>query len=86
MACKAPNLHGLFAQLGLAADELAILRFIHHHRPLSDGVPLLQAPFWTPAQAAVLWKLQRRSTPWRGVLAQLDAALRGHHGAQQESA
>ena len=86
MSCKEPNLHELFAQLGLAADELAVLRFIRQHRPMPDGVELLHAPFWTPAQAAVLWKLQRRGTHWAKVLAQLDTALRGHPMDQQESA
>lgn len=87
MACKQPNLHMLFVQLGLAADDLAVLRFIRQHRPLPETVEMLHAPFWTPAQAAVLWKLQRRGAPWTEVLAQLEAALRSPHGgAQRESA
>lgn len=86
MSCKAPSLPLLFVQLNLAADELAILRFIRHHRPLPDSVDLLHAPFWTPAQAAVLWKLQRRGSPWCGVLAQFEAALRSRQGVHQESA
>lgn len=86
MSCKEPNLHELFAQLGLAADELAVLRFIRQHRPMAEDVELLHAPFWTPAQAAVLWKLQRRGAHWAKVLAQLDTALRGHQEGHKESA
>ena len=86
MPRKAPNLQALFVQLGLAADELAMLRFIRQHRPLPADVDMLHAPFWTPSQAAVLWRLRRRGPHWIEVLAQLEAALRGHHGQQQESA
>lgn len=86
MACKQPNLQVLFLQLGLAADDLAMLRFIRQHRPMPEGMEMLHAPFWTPAQAAVLWKLKRRGALWVEVLAQLEAALRSTHGAQRESA
>jgi len=86
MPSKAPTLQALFVQLGLAADELAILRFIRQHRPMPPDVDMLHARFWTPSQAAVLWRLRRRGPHWVEVLDQLEAALRGHHGQQQESA
>lgn len=86
MPSKAPTVQALFVQLGLAADELAILRFIRQHRPMPPDVDMLHARFWTPSQAAVLWRLRRRGPHWVEVLDQLEAALRGHHGQQQESA
>ena len=86
MRRKAPTLPTLFVQLGLAADELAMLRFIRQHRPMPAEMDFLHAPFWTPSQAAVLWRLRRRGPHWVEVLAQLEAALRGHHRQHQESA
>lgn len=77
MCLRPPSLSVLFVQLGLHGDELGVLRFIRQHRPLPAETDLLKAPFWTPRQAALLWRLQRRGSHWAQVLAQLDAALRG---------
>ena len=86
MSIRRPCLATLFARLGLPADEVSVRRFIRHHRPLPPEVSLLQAPFWSPAQAAVLWKLHRQSSHWGEVLLQLEGALRQSGQSRQESA
>lgn len=86
MSLKPPSLEILFVQLGLPGDEFSVRRFIRQHRPLAQEVDVLSAPFWSPAQAAVLWKLRRRSPHWCTVLAQLEAALREPSSPAQESA
>ncbi len=64
----------LFAQLGLPADEAAIERFIATH-PLPDTVPLADAPFWSPAQAAFLRDELREDADWAEVVDQLNVRL-----------
>ncbi|WP_077035702.1 DUF2789 domain-containing protein [Pelomonas sp. KK5] len=66
----------LFAQLGLPDDDASIGRFIHAHRPLPPDVLLAQAPFWTPAQAALLNDGVGRDADWAEVIDQLNLALR----------
>ena len=44
----------LFQQLGLPDDVASIERFIRAHRPLSNAIPVAEAPFWTPSQAQFL--------------------------------
>jgi len=73
-----PRFSDLFAQLGLAHDELSIRRFITQHQPLADGVELHQAPFWSPAQAAMLQEKIKADDNWALVVDQLNAALREH--------
>ncbi|ATE61129.1 DUF2789 domain-containing protein [Thauera sinica] len=48
------ELSELFGQLGLPDDAESIQRFIASHRPLPPGVPLADAPFWSPSQAQFL--------------------------------
>ena len=81
MCRKSPNFTLLFQQLGLPADEVGIKRFIRQHRPLPVHVEWQRAEFWTPAQAAVIWKLQRRGRAWKPVLAQLESQLRGEEAS-----
>jgi hypothetical protein len=66
----------LFQQLGLPADEPSIRAFIGTHRPLAGGVPLHEAPFWTPAQAALLREQIVQDADWAPVIDQLNVALR----------
>ncbi|MDY0746089.1 DUF2789 domain-containing protein [Paucibacter sp. R3-3] len=66
----------LFAQLGLPDDDASIGAFIRRHRPLPPDVLLAQAPFWTPAQAALLGDEVRRDADWAEVIDQLNLALR----------
>lgn len=66
----------LFQQLGLPADEPSIRTFIAAHRPLAGTVPLHEAPFWTPAQAALLREQIVQDADWAEVVDQLNVALR----------
>lgn len=66
----------LFAQLGLAADPQEIRRFLAAHAPLDPAVRLEDAPFWSPAQAALLREKLLEDADWAEVVDQLSAALR----------
>jgi hypothetical protein len=65
----------LFAQLGLPSDGPAIARFIHSHGPLPAGMALADAPFWTPAQAALLKQQLQDDADWAEMVDQLNLAL-----------
>ncbi len=65
----------LFSQLGLPADDAGIAAFLHTHAPLAAGVPLAEAPFWTPAQAALLKEELLEDADWAEVVDRLSAAL-----------
>ncbi|MCX2864810.1 DUF2789 domain-containing protein [Paucibacter sp. PLA-PC-4] len=65
----------LFAQLGLPSDEAGIRGFISSHRPLPADMRLADAPFWSPAQAALLREQVRQDADWAEVIDQLNAAL-----------
>lgn len=74
-----PHFHrftDLFAQLGLASEPDAIEQFLHKHAPLAAELRLSEAPFWTPAQAALLRESLRADADWAEVVDQLNAALR----------
>ncbi|AOY97267.1 hypothetical protein BKK79_31550 [Cupriavidus sp. USMAA2-4] len=66
----------LFAQLGLPADDAGIRAFLATHAPLAAGIALADAPFWTPAQAALLRDEILEDADWAEVVDRLDAALR----------
>lgn len=66
----------LFEQLGLPADDLSIARFLRTHAPLDAPLPLHEAPFWTPAQAALLKEELLVDADWAEVVDRLSAALR----------
>lgn len=66
----------LFAQLGLPNDAIGIARFIALHSPLAGDVALADAPFWTPAQAALLRDGVSQDADWTELVDQLDTALR----------
>jgi hypothetical protein len=66
----------LFAQLGLPNGEADIRAFIEQHSPLSQAVRLEEAPFWTPAQAALLREQLLVDADWAEVIDQLNVALR----------
>jgi hypothetical protein len=70
------DMSSLFAQLGLPADGVAIDRFIADHGPLPAGMPLAEAPFWTPAQAAFLSEGILVDADWAEVIDALDGELR----------
>lgn len=66
----------LFAQLGLPSDVPSIATFIQSHSPLDPGTRLEDAPFWTPAQAALLREQIVEDADWAEVVDQLNLALR----------
>lgn len=67
----------LFAQLGLPSDVQDVSAFIRQHSPLADHVRLEDAPFWSPAQAALLRDELLRDADWSELVDQLNLALRG---------
>lgn len=66
----------LFAQLGLYTDAASIAAFIQRHAPLDPAIRLEDAPFWTPAQAALLRDEILGDADWAEVVDQLNLALR----------
>lgn len=71
------DLSALFKQLGLAADQASIERFIGLHAPLPQSCQLADAAFWTPAQASFLREEILEDADWAEVVDQLDVLLRG---------
>ncbi len=74
-----PNFHRfseLFKQLGLPSDDDHVAAFLQVHRPLPGDICLADAPFWTPAQAALLREEWAEDADWAEVVDRLDAALR----------
>ncbi|MBB6054827.1 MAG: DUF2789 domain-containing protein [Gammaproteobacteria bacterium] len=57
------DLAALFSQLGLANDEQSICRFIESH-PLSAGMTIGDAPFWTAAQVEMLQQAFTDDAEW----------------------
>lgn len=70
------NMSNLFAQLGLANDETAIVRFIETHRPLPGNIALHQANFWNVSQASFLSEAIANDADWAEVADALSARLR----------
>lgn len=70
------DMSNLFAQLGLPNDAAAIEHFIAAHGPLPGDVPLAEAPFWTPAQAAFLRESTLVDADWAEVVDALNEELR----------
>ena len=71
------NLSGLFKQLGLPDDAASINAFISTHSPLPNACKLSDAPFWTPAQAALLREEILEDADWAEVVDQLNLLLHG---------
>jgi hypothetical protein len=65
----------LFAQLGLPHDPVGIAHFLVRHTPLTEGVRLPDASFWSPTQAAFLRESLAQDSDWAGVVDQLSKAL-----------
>lgn len=66
----------LFKQLGLGSSHEEIEGFLSEHAPLSTGVLLSEAPFWSPAQAAFLRDAREADSDWSEVVDALNVALR----------
>lgn len=69
------SMSNLFAQLGEANDALSIQRFIDSHRPVSGGVLLYEADFWSAAQASFLKDAWFDDADWAEVTDELNMAL-----------
>lgn len=67
--------HELFEQLGLPSSESEIREFIGRHRPLAGHVDITEAPFWSPAQSALLKQLLSQDADWAELVDQLNVAL-----------
>ncbi|NHI00300.1 MULTISPECIES: DUF2789 domain-containing protein [Oceanimonas] len=65
----------LFEQLGLDASHKGIEHFLHNHR-LPPEVELVEAPFWSHAQASFLKEGLQEDSDWAEVIDQLNASLR----------
>jgi hypothetical protein len=71
------SLPALFKQLGLPDDAASINAFISTHSPLPAECSLAEAPFWTPAQAALLREEILEDADWAPVVDQLNVRLHG---------
>jgi len=68
------DLGALFDQLGLSSRPEDIDAFFATHA-LAQDVKLIDAPFWTPAQAAFLKEEMRDDAEWAPIVDQLNARL-----------
>ncbi len=75
------DLPALFAQLGLPNAPHEIRAFITRHRPLDNAVMLRDAPFWSPAQSALIRQMFSQDSDWALVVDGLNAQLRDHPAA-----
>lgn len=73
------DLGTLFEQLNLDSDPANIDDFIATHQ-LADDVKLVDADFWSPAQAAFLKEQLREDADWAMTVDELNVRL--HHDAK----
>jgi len=66
----------LFKQLGLGSSHEEIENFLSEHAPLTTGILLSDATFWSPAQAAFLREARESDSDWSEVVDALNVALR----------
>ena len=69
------TLNDLFGQLGLPDDQASIDIFVAEHSPLSPGMALAAAPFWSASQARFLREEIGRDADWAQVVDTLAALL-----------
>lgn len=70
------TLSTLFKQLGLPCDDASIQEFIRSHSPLSPGVSLHEAPFWTESQSRFLEEGLEEDSDWAEIIDELDTLMR----------
>ncbi|MFC3031661.1 DUF2789 domain-containing protein [Pseudoalteromonas fenneropenaei] len=70
-----PNMHSLFAQLGLPNSDSQIASFVDSHA-LPQGTRLADAGFWNDAQRHFIEESLREDAAWCEVIDELDAMLR----------
>ena len=75
MEAPTHNLEGLFDQLGLDSSPAAIDGFIARHSPLDADLKMIDAPFWTPQQAAFLKQQLREDADWAPGVDELNLRL-----------
>lgn len=68
------DLGNLFRQLGLAGEPRAIEAFLSSHR-LDAGMALVDAPFWSPAQAVFLGEALADDSDWAEAVDELAMLL-----------
>lgn len=78
MDAPIPTLETLFGQLGLDSSPEAIDAFIGAHT-LDEDVKLIDAPFWTPQQAAFLKEELREDAEWAIPVDELNQRLHQPH-------
>lgn len=66
----------LFLQLGLPADTQGVQGFLATHAPLAASIRLSDAPFWTPAQAALLKEKFLEDANWEHAVDELNLLIR----------
>jgi hypothetical protein len=71
------GLPALFRQLGLDDSPEAIHHFVTQHAPLSEHIPLAEAPCWTAAQTQFLEQAKADDADWAELVDELDLMLRG---------
>lgn len=69
-----PRMTYLFEQLGLDAEQVAIVQFIEQHQLAAD-IDILQADFWSVAQRAFLEEKIGSDGEWAIVIDQLNESL-----------
>ena len=69
------TINTLFQQLGLAATDSDVDSFFSRHK-LDPETRLVNADFWTEAQAAFLNEALEEDADWTQIVDQLDARLR----------
>ena len=75
MDFSAHSMNTLFQQLGLPASDSEVDSFFSSHQ-LDPGTRLVDADFWTEAQAAFLIEALEEDADWTEIVDQLDARLR----------
>ncbi|HSI50591.1 MAG TPA: DUF2789 family protein [Ideonella sp.] len=70
------DLPALFQQLGLPSAEDDIAGFVATHRPLTAGLALSEASFWTSAQSDFLCTGIADDAEWAEVVDRLNQMLR----------
>jgi hypothetical protein len=66
----------LFQQLGLAADDASVERFVRKHSPLSPKIALADADFWSLSQSQFLREGLEDDSDWAEAIDKLSALLR----------
>jgi hypothetical protein len=75
MELLSPSMPSLFAQLGEANDEAAIVRFMEHNGRLRGSTAVHEAACWSLSQAAFLQDAITLDSNWAAVVDALNVQL-----------